>query len=66
MDCDGTDCDGCAVCDTLTMSTPEGWAPTKLPEGVTGRCTLCRTVGQLDHYTPLGMGVCVPCTERLA
>jgi hypothetical protein len=64
MDCDGTDCDGCAVCDTLDMSSEEPWKPTWLTGAAEGRCAFCRQHGQIAYYTALGMTVGHCCARR--
>jgi hypothetical protein len=65
MNCDGTDCDGCAVCDTLTMGPFPEWEPKAFPAGTIGACVFCRKVDQLAYYTALGMSVGVCCAISL-
>jgi hypothetical protein len=64
MDCDGSDCDGCAVCATLIMGGDDAWEPTYLVEFKKGRCVFCQQTGRLAYYTRLGMPVGFCCCRR--
>lgn len=64
MDCDGADCDGCAVCDTLVMSSSNDWKPTWLPIGTMGRCIFCQRNGQLAYYGRLGHSIGLCCASK--
>lgn len=58
MDCDGTDCSGCAVCEEYDMGGDEPWEPAWLAPGtLTARCVFCHTVGDIAYYTRLGAAV---------